>query len=353
MLRTSSLAGGGASIAQAVFLEDTQGTDVTIYGRRYLQSGYIEDDASKFDTDIFTGSGVYNLTAQTSGFSGAIDDFASNGSQFVAVGRPNQISTSPDGASWTVRAAHTFPSAITGVAFGAGVFVAVGFSAVINSSTDGITWTNRSNSFVGTIEHVDFSNGLFIAVGGTAAESSPDGITWTQLTLGTAISPKSVGYGAGLHVMVGGSGLIKTSPDGVAWTDRASGVTSTINDITFGNGVFVATTQSDGIVISPDGINWTATGELLFILRPVAFGNGVFVVRGISTQFYQSQTGEDWELIPNSLPNGNSYALIIDSVLGGLVDDGDFNIHTYDVGNYAGSTVAHAENGENQYIRIT
>ena len=41
-LRLSALAGGGVTIGQAVFLEDTQPSDLTIYGRRYLQSGNVE-----------------------------------------------------------------------------------------------------------------------------------------------------------------------------------------------------------------------------------------------------------------------------------------------------------------------
>jgi hypothetical protein len=120
---------------------------------------------------------------------------------FVAVAAlgANRIRTSADGITW---AAPTLPSGADsqpwrGVAYGADMFVAINDNAGSSSvqqlltSPDGVTWTLRK---AGNTDHyyrtrwngITFNNGRFVMVGTTAtvpytvpALYSDDGINWT------------------------------------------------------------------------------------------------------------------------------------------------------------------------------
>lgn len=120
-----------------------------------------------------------------------------------------------------------------------------------------------------------YANGLFVAVGNSAAGgttynnnvyTSPDGVTWTWRDVDTSTSTarllNSITYGAGLFVVVGGDGFIATSPDAITWTTRTSAhETNYIKQVIYAGGRFVAvggSTTTNSIQTSPDGITWTA-----------------------------------------------------------------------------------------------
>ena len=138
---------------------------------------------------------------------------------------------------------------------------------VFNSSTREVA----GGSFYDLI----YANGLFVAVGNSAAVvttynnniyTSPDGLTWTwrdvDTDTGTAQTLNSIAYGAGLFVVVGDSGFIATSPDAITWTTRTSAHGSNpIKQVIYAGGKFVAvggSATTNSIQTSPDGITWTA-----------------------------------------------------------------------------------------------
>jgi len=113
----------------------------------------------------------------------------------VAASGANRIRTSADGITW---AAPTLPSGVDsllwrGVAYGAGMFVAIndadGSSSVqqLLTSPDGVTWTLRAagntNKYYQTKWNgITFNNGRFVMIGNTItvpALYSDDGINWS------------------------------------------------------------------------------------------------------------------------------------------------------------------------------
>lgn len=358
-----ALVASGVEIGQAVFMEESQPVDLSFFGRRYLQSGNIETDTSKFDTSIFTSKTATGTVDQTSGFSGTIEDFAHDGSQFVAVGGTAQISTSPDAEVWTIQASHTFVSQIRGVAWGNSTFVAVGTGGVINYSPDGVTWLAATNGFGGSdIYGVIFENGVFVAFGGTGGgkiASSLDGITWTQRTpTGVGTNDFKCGaYGAGLWIVAGDTGAINTSPDLITWTLQTAFNSNTINCVAFGNGVFLAGSNNDFIQSSPDTVTWSEeTAEALFgsaNVNAMAFIEGYFIATGEFNRTSSTIDASEWTLL--TTPSGSSTKRGIGTDgISRIATGGDIGkLTTIDFESFAGSTVAHAEFGENQYVRIS
>jgi DNA uptake protein ComE-like DNA-binding protein len=129
--------------------------------------------------------------------------------------------TSPDGITWTLRAAAANNSWVS-VTYGNGLFVAVSWAEKGNitnrvmTSPDGITWTSRTAAADNYWTEVTYGNGLFVAVSTTDAGTStnrvmtsPDGINWTSRT--AVDSWNSVTYANGLFVAVSGNGQVMTS----------------------------------------------------------------------------------------------------------------------------------------------
>jgi hypothetical protein len=117
----------------------------------------------------------------------------------VAYSGANRIRTSADGITW---AAPTLPSGVDslfwrGVAYGAGMFVAIhdadhwssggGSIQQLLTSPDGVTWTLRAAGITDDYRYtkwngITFNNGRFVMVGNTArtpALYSDDGINWS------------------------------------------------------------------------------------------------------------------------------------------------------------------------------
>ncbi len=141
-----------------------------------------------------------------------LDGIGWGGSQFVAVGRGGLLYTSPDGATWTLRASGT-TNDLKSVACGNNQYDVVGLNGTILSSSDGATWTNRTSGTTNGLWNLTYANSQFIAVGdsGTIA-SSADGIAWTSQTSGTTNHLAGIAYGNGKFVAVGGDGTILTMP---------------------------------------------------------------------------------------------------------------------------------------------
>ena len=200
------------------------------------------------------------------------------------------------GTSWTAGTTTTGKTDLKSIAYGNGIYVAVGGTAAtasVVSSTDGLTWIDRSANITalsaGTYSSVIYGNGVFVAInnGGTVTSYSANGNTWTA---GGALPNvgsnlwNSIAYGNGRFVALQGNGGASTSvaysiDNGATWTSAPAGVGSsqTWSKLVYGQGLFMAiATSSQVVATSPDGINWTirATGmPSSSNWKALAFGN--------------------------------------------------------------------------------
>ena len=193
---------------------------------------------------------------------------------FVAVstaGPNDQVQTSPDGITWTIRT-NPVSASWSGVTWGNGIFVAVasnGFPNQVQTSPNGVTWTSRTapnNDWYG----VTWGNGLFVAVANNGfpnqIQTSPDGLTWTLRTIAFNNNWFSVTYGNGTFVALAftGNNNVQTSPDGITWTIQSSAVAGNFwMAVTYGAGVFVAVAQTGLIgtrvqTSSDNGVTWAS-----------------------------------------------------------------------------------------------
>ena len=309
-------AGGEVKVGQCVFMNDGP-TERNIDGQRYLKSGFVETDTTKFDTSIFTqrisawtkqnsGFGQWGIVAVCAGLNGlgspiwgiggvngkmaassdainwkewnpgfgvdTIHDMVHNGTNlWVVAGFAGKLATSPDFQNWTLRTSTFSADNIYGVAYNAGLYVAVGGTGKIATSPDGITWTQRTSGVVSDLYTVAYGNGLWVAAGSMGRLlTSVNGIAWTDRTstFGTQFI-RRVRYSndSNLFVAVGGNGKIATSPDGITWTARTSGSTRNLYGVSYANGTWLAcgegdeTTGSGRIFISANGTNWEPTSS--------------------------------------------------------------------------------------------
>ncbi len=258
---------------------------------------------------------------------------------FVAVGKSTILTSSDNGATWTIRDAGFSEwyagGWLTGVTYSNGVFVAVGWGGLIITSSDGINWAKRNSGTNEELDGIGFGNGIFVAVGrGTILTSSDNGATWTARVSGNPYLFSAVAYGNGTFVALcydfnSKYSKAMTSPDGVTWTERSTGHRWALNSIAFGNGIFVAVgipdtpeyVDADGVVImtSPDGISWTGRLTSYVVLHAVAYGNGTFIAVGVAGDILTSPNGVSW-----TIKNANQYQGFTDSLNGIGYGNGTF-----------------------------
>lgn len=247
-------------------------------GNRYLRSGFIETDISKFDNTIFGQTRATYWQWSTAGVSSPVFPVgaASNGTVIIVI--------FDDGS---------------------------GAGRIDRSTNNGTTWVGQSTT-TATPKDIIWAQslGLFVIVfnGGTIW-TSPDGASWTPRTSNTSSNLNSVAWNGSLMVAVGASGTIVTSPNAITWTPRTSGISSTLNTIAFGSGVWFSSGAIDSgnrAVSSTDGINWTVrtvdatdsgstpTGSLVH--DGSKFVLAVGGVRGI----YTSTNGISWSKVSGS-----------------------------------------------------
>lgn len=180
-------------------------------------------------------------TVQPTGLAGNIltNGLAASPSILVVVTDAGELSTSPDGATWTPQAspfgALSSP-VLSGIAWNGTIFCVLGFDQVTNflwasTSPDGVTWSSAVqvlsstwSSPLGTPQMLAWGNGLFYIgsqyLGGASdSATSPDGVTWTDVT-GVPVPPYSLIFDGTEFVQgIGYSGqYIASAPDGATWT---------------------------------------------------------------------------------------------------------------------------------------
>ncbi len=261
--------------------------------------------------------------------------------QFVIVGFPGQISTSPDAVNFTLRTAFTrlaFSDGVYGngryvlvganssaavstdlthwtlnqtvggrnapllrVAYGAGIFAAAGQSGVV-TSPDGVAWSLVNST---QLTAIVYDGNQFVATGNGAVVKSPDGIAWTTTFPVTLGQTNGVASGAGKYVAAGSAGKIYYSTDAVTWTSATTGTTNNLNSVTYGRGLFVAVGEGNTLLTSPDGVTWTAPTVPTSAIGAVKFSDvvaadGLFIVTSVfnsPTSLLVSANGVDWSYV--------------------------------------------------------
>jgi hypothetical protein len=235
------------------------------------------------------------------------------GGRYVAVGNtpydsPRRSTTgaffgSPDGRSWTLldQDPSRYSNNLNDIIWADTQFVAVGEPSSILTSPDGESWIRRTPipNVVGSYNSVAWTGGLLVVVGvdqgigvdRSAVLTSPDGVKWETRTTDGKNALSDVVWTGNQLVAVGNKGTILTSPDGTTWTSRNSGTNNWLRSVVWTGHQLVAVGVSSGgppvILTSPDGGTWTNripaqhgfgsclawTGQLL-----VAVGENRFIV---------------------------------------------------------------------------
>jgi hypothetical protein len=262
---------------------------VTTSGQQYVAVGQ--------GGAVVTSSDATTWTARSSGVASNLRSVAWSGAQYVAVGDDGAgeavILSSTDGASWTVQylagscqgGSCARPAALKKVIWAGSQFIAVGQESVfgagsgtyglILASPDGVTWTQRaaSNLPLGSPPQQDFlmggvawSGSMLAAVGfgptdAPSVWTSPDGVVWTPKALSppsTAQVLRSVTWAVGRFVTVGWGGPAYSSADAITWQGSADNLVA-MNAITAGPTRYVAVSNVFR-EISTDALQWTMTG---------------------------------------------------------------------------------------------
>lgn len=261
--------------------------DYTEDGIRYLKTGFIETDTSKFNNTFFNytiGTLFTNKRQLNSGANSEdawVTSSADNGVGTIVITRGNEDSAVLSGLYYSTNSGLTWNALNVGSANfwkviwvqSLSLFVAVGggnTSEVIFTSPDGITWTSR-HSFLSAVRlsSVAFGNGVLIAVSSTGSRilRSTNGTTWNVITpTVTTVNPSDVTYGNGKFIISGRSDTCQISNDlGLTWSrlDLSATLTTSASGkaIHYADNKFVIlfnknVTNTLNVATSSDGVTW-------------------------------------------------------------------------------------------------
>jgi photosystem II stability/assembly factor-like uncharacterized protein len=229
---------------------------------------------------------------------------AYNGTQYVFVTDGDRVVVSPNLTTYTNITIPAYNVTVPrfGVAAGAGVFVTVGAGGEISTAPDGVTWTARGATGARWVNYdVAYVNNRWMAVGSSGGVlTSPDGATWTRQTTPNGTWMRGCTFGAGRYVVVGDTGWIISSTDSVTWagTQAASTTTQNFTSVAFANGRFVAVGNNGTIVTSTNGTTWAAapSGTTQVLQRVAAF-RGRFYAVGNTGTILVSDNGTTWSAL--------------------------------------------------------
>lgn len=242
-----------------ILLPSTYPIDVTINGERFLRSGYIETDTSKFDRSVFPDTlpkykeaiisyswdGTTTVRADRLKYEGGLY-FMISGTAFPG------IAVSQDGINY-IQCRHPFNSyinsngivsvqssiSIIDVSYNPvlGVYVCVGASGLTAWSTDGLNWTMVAISGAGTLTSVSFTSktNKFVVFesnsAGAVVWTSTDGKSWAKIAQGLTFttSDRQFTMDSGRIVVTANGGIsgVCTSDDGGATWNRRTTVGGT------------------------------------------------------------------------------------------------------------------------------
>lgn len=149
---------------------------------------------------------------------------------------------------------------VSGIAYGSGLYVATcATTANVSSSPDGQTWTLRAMPATKTwVLGSDGTNFMAVVSSDTAVAKSAEGVTWSSATaLPAGVTNVRPPIKVGGLWLVGGisSTAYYTSTDGTAWTSRTFPAVPTAI-LLIGSTAWIRTASTTAYT-STDGINWT------------------------------------------------------------------------------------------------
>ena len=271
---------------------------VTWDGRRYVAVGA--------GGTIMTATDLNGWSAQTSGVGHTLRSVAASPVRLVAVGEDTSgeavVISSTDGSTWSVAyragaclaGSCTTPSQLSKVIWAGTQFIAVGQERIVSAgklyglvltSPDGTTWTQRA------ARQIELGESEFIN------ERDMTSVAWSGSRF------VAVGLGTGLDPAVW------VSTDAENWTTGSIPPEPAIalvpwSDVTWGNGRFVAVCAAPGwfpqgahtpVFTSIDGMSWqaSASGAVLPPMRAVTSGANEYLAVG-DTHRETSANGIDW-----------------------------------------------------------
>jgi len=237
---------------------------------------------------------------------------------YIAAGASSLILTSPDGSSWTQRAARHPDLTPAAVAFAGNAFIlAANDDATLGAvyyfrSVDGISWQETYVWRLSSWVHGMVWTGLQLVSFGDngSIQTSPDGMQWTDRTsvatgdqetndvMLTAVADTPNGL-----VAVGELGCVRTSRDGMVWQQCATDASGWIWDVATTPSGVLAVGEFGLMLTSPDLVTWhvlePVTSETL---TGVAAGGGHLVIVGDNGTVVTSEDGRNWAVGETGLP---------------------------------------------------
>lgn len=189
------------------------------------------------------------------------------GTKFIAAVGSGATKTSSDGITW--GSGGSAGTAATGITYlsGAGLYIVTGTTggSYPQTSPDGTTWTNRAANIQGVTASLIAASPnraitlLAAAAGNWVSAQSPDGINWITQgmpAISTSASSAALTYGNGLFFMAANAGLM-ASIDGVNWRPATP----------FGTG---STNSALNPVLSATTTNAMTVGKSRVVILPVS-----------------------------------------------------------------------------------
>ena len=320
----ASGASNGGLIGELKYFPNCMPHDMTAGGERWLQTGYMETDPTKFNAQLWrlsigtywqptamlasinvldvasNGAGIViaslsgglysrstdggltfsgSMAFQTGGYNiFAVEWIAALGF-FVAVGVNGHIFTSPDGQAWTVRSSGT-SATLNAVKWTGTTLVVVGASKTILTSANGINYTARTANISATSNQfyqIVSANGKILAFAESTANGSAisedNGVTWTTITI-DAIAGGVFGatHDGNKFVVLCNGNRIATSVNGKDWVATSlTKITVTSSSILFADGQYWISSNTPGRYLkSEDLVTWREFDIDFSITKPGA-----------------------------------------------------------------------------------
>lgn len=242
----------------------------------------------------------------------SLTDIAWFSGRFIAVGPPNRIFASPDGATWEkIRVTADSVIHLRRIACSDNGCVAIGGTygnSILLYSPDGITWNSIERFPCTWFRDIIWDGSRFMistdsfGVDWTTQSAgiiltSTDGQRWKSRRTGRSIGYDCLRWSDNRYLAVGQDSSIwgfdvMTSSDGLTWT-KVAAVANPVHSITSNGTTVVAAYYAGGLArITNDGTVTNLSFTNLRI-RDVIYGNGVFVAVTVGL-IATSPDGETW-----------------------------------------------------------
>ena len=182
------------------------------------------------------------------------------------------VSTSEDGAAWSVFQEIPGKFMLRRAAFGDGIYVGVGDRGRRAISKDGLRWEDVADvKPIDTLIDVAYGNGVFVGVGlHGLRRSTRDGLNWSEPIRGREGEHLNAVVWADDRFVAVAPGATFTSKDGQSWERRPNADAP----VTFchGRGIFLGARWKGRILRSTDAIRWDEVFRAEQHVEAVAFG---------------------------------------------------------------------------------